>query len=148
MNILFVFPIHVSMALLLPKNEPIQLQFKPRGCLGSQSFDLTFKLQQQVGPRIVNLLPLVCLIYFIFLKICQNVIATNSANTVKLGKLPHFASNPGKKIIKKKSLHFHVNALFEKSELIANWIINQQQFTPVLGSIGKIFLNFLMIFGL
>ena len=39
------------------------------------------------------------------------MIATNSANTVKLGKLPHFASNPGKKIIKKKvyifmSMHF------------------------------------------
>ena len=25
------------------------------------------------------------------------MIATNSANTVKLGNLPHFASNPGKK---------------------------------------------------
>ena len=71
--------------------------------------------------------------------------ATNSANTVKLGNLPHFASNPGKIFF---SLRSHITALFEKSELIANWIINYQQFTSVLGSTEKRFLNFLMIFGL
>ena len=98
MNVLFMFSTYVNIALLLHRNQPIQLQCNPTGCLGSQSFDLTFKLYQQGGPQIVNLLPLVCLMYFIFLKICQNMIETNSANTVKLGNLPHFASNPGKKI--------------------------------------------------
>ena len=70
---------------------------------------------------------------------------TNSANTVKLGNLFHFASNPGKIYF---SLRFHIIALFEKSELISNWIINQHQFTSVLGSIDKRFLNFLTILGL
>ena len=59
---------------------------------------------------------------------------TNSANTVKLGNLFHFASNPGKIVF---SLRFNVTALFEKSELIENWIINQHQFTSVLGNIDK-----------
>ena len=47
--------------------------------------------------------------------------ATESANTVKLGNLPHFASNPGKIFF---SLRSHITALFEKSESIANWITN------------------------
>ena len=89
----------------------------------------------------VNLSPLVCLIYFIFLKIYQKKTATNSANTVKLRNLFHFRSNPGKCFI----LRFHVTALFETSELIANWIINQCKFTSVLVSINKRFLNFLTI---
>ena len=63
----------------------------------------------------VNLSPLVCLIYFIFLKIYQNMTATNSANTAKIGNLFHFASNPGKIFFR---LRFHVTAPFEKSELI------------------------------
>ena len=42
--------------------------------------------------------------------------ATNSANTVKIGNLFHFASNPGKIFFR---LRFHVTAPFEKSELIA-----------------------------
>ena len=71
--------------------------------------------------------------------------ATNSVNTVELGNLFHFASNPEKIFF---SLRFHVTALFEKSELIANWISNQNQFTSVLGSIDKRFLNFFTIFGL
>ena len=50
---------------------------------------------------------------------------TNSANTVKLRNLFHFASNPKKKFF---SLRFHVTALFEKSKLIANWITNRHQF--------------------
>ena len=70
---------------------------------------------------------------------------TNSANTLKLGDLFHFASNPGKILF---SLRFHVTAYLEKSELIANGIINQHQFTSVMGSIEKRFLNFLTIFGL
>ena len=65
--------------------------------------------------------------------------ATNSANTVKLRNLFHFASNPRKIFF---SLRFHVTALFEKSELIANWIINQHQFISVLGSINERFLSF------
>ena len=64
-------------------------------------------------------LPLVCLICFIFLKIYQNMKTTNSANTVKLRNLFHFASNPEKIFF---SLRFHVPAVFEKSKLIANWI--------------------------
>ena len=66
--------------------------------------------------------------------------ATNSANTVKLRNLFYFASNPRKILF---SLRFQVTALFEKSELIANWIINQYQFISVLKSINKRFLNFL-----
>ena len=93
----------------------------------------------------VNSSPLVCFIYFIFLEICQNMTATNSVNTVKLGNLFHFASNPGKLFF---NLRFHVTAFFEKFELITNWIINQLQFTSVLGSIDKRFLNFLTIFDL
>ena len=62
-------------------------------------------------------LPLVCLIFFIFLKIYQNMKTTNSANTVKLRNLFHFASNPEKISF---SLRFHVPAVFEKSKLIAN----------------------------
>ena len=46
----------------------------------------------------VNLLTLVCLIFFIFLKIYQNMTTTNSPNTVKLRNLFHFASNPEKNI--------------------------------------------------
>ena len=65
----------------------------------------------------LNLSRLVCLIHFISLKICQNMTATNSGNRVKLRNLFNFASNPGKIIF---SLPFHVTALFEKSELIAN----------------------------
>ena len=87
----------------------------------------------------VNLSFLVYFISVIFLKICQNM-TTNSANAVKLGNLFHFASNPGKIFF---SLRLYVTALFEKSELIANWIINQHQFTSVLGHIHKRFLNFL-----
>ena len=68
---------------------------------------------------------------------------TNSANTVKLRNLFHFASNPEKIFF---SFCFHVTALFEKSKLIANWITNQHQFKSLLGSISKRFLNFLMIF--
>ena len=59
----------------------------------------------------VNLSPLVCLIYFIFLKIYQNMTATNSANTVKLRNLFHFASNPENTSF---SLRFHVTANFLK----------------------------------
>ena len=59
----------------------------------------------------VNLSPLVCLIYFIFLKIYQNMTVTNSANTVKLRNLFHFASNPEKISF---SLRFHVTANFLK----------------------------------
>ena len=70
-------------------------------------------------------LPLVCLIFFIFLKIYQNMKTTNSANTVKLRNLFHFASNPEKIFF---SLRFHVTALFEKSKLVANWIPYQHQF--------------------
>ena len=57
----------------------------------------------------VNLSPLVCLIYFIFLKKYQNMTAKNSANTVKLGNLFHFADYPGKTFFQ---LRFHVIALF------------------------------------
>ena len=41
----------------------------------------------------VILSPLVCVIYFTFLKIYQNKTVTNSANTVKLRNLFDFASN-------------------------------------------------------
>ena len=88
----------------------------------------------------VNLSLLVCLIYFTFLKIYQNMTATNSANTIKLRNLFHSASNPRKIFF---CLRFYVTALFEKSELIRNWIINQHQFISVLESINKRFLNFL-----
>ena len=57
------------------------------------------------------------MIYFISLKTCQNMTATNSSNKVKLRNLPHFASNPGKIFF---SLRSDVTALFKKSELIAN----------------------------
>ena len=63
----------------------------------------------------VNLSPLVCLTYFIFLKIYQNMTAINSA---KLRNLFHIASNLKKTLF---SLDFYVIALFEKSELISNW---------------------------
>ena len=63
----------------------------------------------------VNLSPLVCLTYFIFLKIYQNMTATNSA---KLRNLFHIASNLKKTLF---SIDFYVIALFEKSELISNW---------------------------
>ena len=43
--------------------------------------------------------------------------ATNSANTIKLRNLFHFASNPRKIPF---CLRFYVTALFEKSELIRN----------------------------
>ena len=65
----------------------------------------------------VDLSSLVCLTYFIFLKIYQNKATANSANTVKLRNLFHFARNPGKILF---SLGFYVTALFEKSELISN----------------------------
>ena len=48
--------------------------------------------------------------------------ATNSAKKVKLRNLFHIASNPKKTLF---SLDFYVIALFEKSELISNWRINQ-----------------------
>ena len=44
----------------------------------------------------VNLSPLLCLTYFIFIKIYQNMIATNSAKKVKLRNLSDIASNPKK----------------------------------------------------
>ena len=69
---------------------------------------------------------------------------TNSANTVKLRKLFHFASNPEKILF---SLRFNVTELFQNFKLIANWITNQHQFKSQLGSIHKRFLNFLTIFG-
>ena len=69
---------------------------------------------------------------------------TNSANTVKFRNLFHFVRNPEKLFF---SLRFHVTGLFEKSELIANWIINQHQFISALESIDKGLLNFLTIFG-
>ena len=64
----------------------------------------------------------------------------NSASIVKLRNLFHFASNSRKIFF---GLRFHVTAFFEKSELIANWTINQHQFISVLGSINKRFLNLL-----
>ena len=70
--------------------------------------------------------------------------ATNSAKKFKLRKLLHIASNPKKKLF---SLDFHVTTLFEKSELISNWIINQHQLISVLRNIDKRFLNFLTIIG-
>ena len=69
----------------------------------------------------VNLLTLVCLIFFIFLEMYQNMTTTNSATTVrtinKLRNLFNFASNPEKIIF---SLLFYVTAFFEKSNLVAN----------------------------
>ena len=115
-------------------NDLLKSMIQTKACLWSQSFDLTFKLQQQLGPQMVNLLPLVCLIYSIFLKIYQNMTATNSANTVKLRNLFYLVSNPEKIFFR---LRFHVTALFEKSQLIVNWIINQHQFTSLLESIDK-----------
>ena len=44
----------------------------------------------------VNLSPLVCLTYFIFIKIYQNMTPTNSAKKVKLRSLFDIASNPKK----------------------------------------------------
>ena len=84
----------------------------------------------------VNLSPLVCLTYFIFLKIYQNITATNSAEKVKLRNLFHIASNPTKTLF---SLDFYATALFEKSELISNWIINQHQLISVLQTSTKDF---------
>ena len=55
--------------------------------------------------------------------------ATNSAKKVKLRNLFHIASNPKKTLF---SLDFYATALFEKSELISNWIINQHQLISVL----------------
>ena len=92
----------------------------------------------------VNLSPLVCLTYFTFLKLYQNMTATNSAEKVKLRNLFHIASNPTKTLF---SLDFYATALFEKSELISNWIINQHQLISVLRNINKIFLSFLAIIG-
>ena len=92
----------------------------------------------------VNVSPLVCLIYFIFLKIYQNKRSANTVNTVNLET--YFVLQA---ILEKIffSLRFHVTALFEKSKWIANQIINQHQFISVLGSIDERFLNFLTIFG-
>ena len=44
----------------------------------------------------VNLSPLVCLTYFVFIKIHQSMIAINSAKKVKLRNFFHIASNPKK----------------------------------------------------
>ena len=92
----------------------------------------------------VNLSPLVCLTYYIFLKIYQNMTATNSAKKVKLRNLFHIAGNPKKTLL---SLDFYVIALSEMSELISNWRINQHQLISVLQNIDKRFLNFLTIIG-
>ena len=92
----------------------------------------------------VNLSPLVCLAYFIFLKIYQNMTATNSAKKVKLRNLFHIASNPKKTLF---SLESYATALFKTSELISNWIIDQHQLIPALRNINKRFLNFLTIIG-
>ena len=70
--------------------------------------------------------------------------ATNSAKKVKLRNLFHIASNPKKTLF---SLDFYATALFEKSELISNWIINQHQVISVLRNINKKTLNFLTIIG-
>ena len=56
------------------------------------------------------------------------MIATNSAEKFKLRNLFHIASNPKKTLF---SLDFYATALFEKSELISNWIINQHQLISV-----------------
>ena len=72
------------------------------------------------------------------------MIATNSAEKFKLRNLFHIASNPKKTLF---SLDFYATALFEKSELISNWIINQHQLISVLRNINKIFLSFLAIIG-
>ena len=69
---------------------------------------------------------------------------TNSAKKVKLRNLFHIASNPKKTLF---SLDFYATALFEKSELISNWIINQHQLISLLQNINKRFLNFLTIIG-
>ena len=70
--------------------------------------------------------------------------ATNSAKKVKLRNLFHIASNPKKTLF---SLDFYATALFQKSELISNWIINQHQLISLLQNINKRFLNFLTIIG-
>ena len=70
--------------------------------------------------------------------------AKNSAKKVKLRNLFHIASNLKKTLF---ILDFYVIALFEKSELISNWRINQHQLISVLRNIDKIFLNFLTIIG-
>ena len=72
------------------------------------------------------------------------MIATNSAEKFKLRNLFHIASNPKKTLF---SLDFYATALFEKSELISNWIINQHQLISVLRNINKRLLNFLTIIG-
>ena len=72
------------------------------------------------------------------------MIATNSAEKFKLRNLFHIASNPKKSLF---SLDFYATALFEKSELISNWIINQHQLISVLRNINKRLLNFLTIIG-
>ena len=71
--------------------------------------------------------------------------ATNSAEKVKLRNLFQLLLA----ILKKKlfSLDFYATALFEKSELISNWIINQHQLISVLRNINKRFLTFLTIIG-
>ena len=70
--------------------------------------------------------------------------ATNSAEKFKLRNLFHIASNLKKSLF---SLDFYATALFEKSELISNWIINQHQLISVLRNINKRLLNFLTIIG-
>ena len=70
--------------------------------------------------------------------------ATNSATKSNLESLFHIASNPKKTLF---SLDFYVIALFEMSELISNWRINQHQLISVLRNIDKRFLNFLTIIG-
>ena len=55
--------------------------------------------------------------------------ATNSAKKAKFRNLFHTASNLKKTL---SSLDFYVTALFERSELISNWIINQHQLISVL----------------
>ena len=70
--------------------------------------------------------------------------ATNSAEKFKLRNLLHIASNLKKSLF---SLDFYATALFEKSELISNWIINQHQLISVLRNINKRLLNFLTIIG-
>ena len=64
--------------------------------------------------------------------------ATNSAKKVKLRNLFHIGSNPKITLF---SLDFYATALFEKSEWISNWIINQHQLISVLQNINKKFLK-------
>ena len=70
--------------------------------------------------------------------------ATNSAEKVELRNFFHIASNPKKSLF---SLDFYATALFKKSELISNWMINQHQLISVLRNINKRLLNFLTIIG-